>query len=88
MAQGGGQVKSLFLACALALPVGSVHYQPKDSLSVGQYLVQLKELKRFQAAIDPRSDWQVVPDVMHLIRRGWELLPFQYRGNLIYRRSA
>lgn len=73
---------------ALALPVGSVHYQPATSISVSQYIKEYKELKAWLMNTDPNADWLVIPAKVHATPQEYKRMFFKWRGHLVYWKRA
>jgi len=82
-------IAEALLSCALAMPVGSVHYEPHNSISVTQYVREYKELKTWLMNTDPKGHFIVIPSRVHAVPNGFTRMPFKWRGCLVYyRRSA
>lgn len=82
-------MKSLFLACALALPAANFHddggYVSKISKNAF-----MKEYHAIHALLEksfPRNEFMFIhTKVHHRAMTGWVIVPMRWRGHIIYRR--
>jgi hypothetical protein len=78
--------QALILCAALALP--TVNFVNPPEMTVSQFLREYKELQHFLAKYDPTGEYIVMPNRVHAVPKGYDTLPFQWRGHMIYQRSA
>lgn len=87
-------MKSVFLACALSLPVMSFHpggdsgghNMPINRTAIINELKWLEDLLKGQY---PGYEWLIIIDHENVVTNipGWEWLPFFWRGHAIYRKK-
>jgi hypothetical protein len=81
-------MKALFLACALALPVPSIHGYDDGGSTIDRdsFFREYDWLKELLEHEWPGNDFMIMPVKWDRTPPGWIWVPFSWRGHLIYRR--
>lgn len=83
-------IQELFLACALALPITSIHHFDRSdsgAFTKKEFLKEYKWLIEMLEKMYPGNEFLIMPVQYEETPPGWIWVPMGWRGHLLYRRE-
>ena len=85
-------MKGLFLACALALPIGAMHHADPGGYDSpytrDSFLEEYRQLKNILEFMYPYHEFLIIPAILHHQHpgQGWIRIPLEWNEHIIYKR--